>query len=245
MRAIKLAALTLLIASLACSIPSVSIGSVDTVQGSGSVVEETRSVQGFSSFTLSGIGNVHIEQGQDEALVIEAEDNLLEYLTVRVDRGELEIGIREGVNLRPHEPINIYLSVINLDSIRLSGSGDVQASTFEANSLELALPGSGRIAIDQLTATDVGVTLSGSGEIELAGEVVRQDLNISGSGDYRARDLASSSAEIHIGGSGSALVQVDDQLDIVISGSGSVSYIGTPNVSQSVTGSGSISQLGE
>jgi hypothetical protein len=235
----------LLIAGMACSIPTITVGSTESIRGSGNVVEESRSISDFSSLILSGIGHVFIEQGQSEGLVIEAEENLIPYFENEVVQGKLEIGIREGINLRPREPVNFYLKVKNLEMILLSGSGQIEAEMLEAETLKLTLSGSGEIMIEDLVASNLKATLSGSGEIELGGDVEYQDLTISGSGDYRARDLTSLTADIVISGSGSAILNVDDQLDVTISGSGSVQYAGDADLSQSIPGSGSISHLDE
>ncbi len=52
-----------------------------TIQGSGDVITESRDVSGFDSVSLTGIGRVIITQGDKESLTIEADDNLLEYIT--------------------------------------------------------------------------------------------------------------------------------------------------------------------
>lgn len=235
----------LLIAGMACSIPTIVIGSNESIRGTGDVIQATQAVSNFHSLRLSGIGHVYVEQGDTEGLVIEAEENLIPYFEIEVSQGTLDIGIRQGVNLRPLEPVNFFLTIQNLDEIQLSGSGGIEMGVFAGASLELILSGSGEIRIEQLAVSRLGTVLSGSGEIDLGGVVDHQKLTIGGSGEYRARELASTSADITISGSGSSVVFVEDELNVTISGSGNVRYAGDPNLRQSIPGSGSISHIDE
>ena len=75
------------------------------------------------------------------------------------------------------------------------------------------------------------------------GKADSQDIDISGSGSYEALDLESKEAEIDLGGSGKASVNVLDDLDVTISGSGSVQYRGNPTVIQDIRGSGEVRKL--
>ncbi len=75
--------------------------------------------------------------------------------------------------------------------------------------------------------------------------MVAQDIDISGSGEYRAGDLQSETAKIKISGSGDVTLWVIESLDANVSGSGSVNYYGHPQTSLSSSGSGKIKSLGE
>jgi len=94
-----------------------------------------------------------------------------------------------------------------------------------------------------LVADSVKLVNSGSGTTSLSGNVKNQELTISGTGEYNAKDLQSNSATVEIDGSGQAL-NVINQLNIIINGSGQVSYLGNPNIQQQVTGSGTIKKVG-
>lgn len=61
-------------------------------------------------------------------------------------------------------------------------------------------------------------------------------------GQLQGANLLVRTGELDISGSGSAVVNVTEELDVGISGSGSVEYLGTPVVSSRVSGSGSVSQ---
>jgi hypothetical protein len=217
---------------------------IKVIRGSGAVIEEEREVSDFDSIQMTGLGNVYVELGDEETLTIEAEDNLLKYLKSKVKGRALEIGTKDNVNLHPQEPINFFLTVKELDSIEISGSGDVRLPDWRAGSFSIVVSGSGDVRIDSLSANWLDVEISGSGHVDVSdGQVEKQNIEISGSGDYRARDLECSRAEVHVSGSGEATLWALDELELDISGSGDVYYVGDPHIEKEVSGSGDIERL--
>ena len=230
---------------MALSILACQIGGLTGDRGSGNVVEEDRAVSGFTGVVLVGIGELTIKVGERESLRIEAEDNLMQYFETEVRNGMLKIGVQKDVNLNPTRPVRFYLTVEELDTIVLSGSGDIEAPDLEAERFSVTISGSGDVEMGDLSAGILNVTISGSGNLDIAGgQVDEQDITISGSGKYQAGDLSSGSVEITISGSGNATVWATDSLDVRISGSGSVNYYGNPRTTFSGSGSGRIKSLG-
>jgi hypothetical protein len=189
-------------------------------KGSGNVVDDTRSVSGFSRISVGGNAKVIVEQNGSESLTISAEDNLLPYLTSQVRGDTLELGIQTDVSIRPTRDIVYHITVKELRGLSISGSGDVDIRNVDT---------------DQLA-----IEVDGSGEITAAGRADTQTISISGAGDYQAKDLESSVTVIDIAGTGSAQVSASQSLDVTISGSGDIEYSGDPSVTKSISGSGEV-----
>lgn len=194
------------------------LGGCSVVSGSGQVKSETRQVSGFTGIELSGNGEVTIEQGETESLTIEADDNVLPVLTSEVNDSVLELGTKPRTTVRTRNPIRYRVTLKDLTSIELSGSGSVSGADLQVNALR--------------------VDISGSGTMNLAGVADQQEVEMSGSGQYGAAELLSRSVTIEISGSGNATVAASDQLRVEISGSGTVAYSGEPTIDQSISGSG-------
>ena len=214
------------------------------VRGSGNVISESRSVSNFSRVSLSGSGELIITQGGGESLTIEADDNLMQYLESEVRGDTLHLGSKRNTNVNPTRAIRYNLGIIELNSLNLSGSGRAEANSIDTDSLDIGVSGSGNVRINTLGADSLTVRISGSGEFELGGRVVDQEIRISGSGDYFARELESKTTKITVSGSGKATVWVIDSLDVNISGSGSVDYYGQPAINMLGSGSGNLNNLG-
>jgi putative autotransporter adhesin-like protein len=188
--------------------------------GSGNVTSESRDVSGFNEVELNGVGNLSIQQTGSESLTVEAEEDAIPKIKAEVVNNRLVIGPKPNTTVNTTEPINYKLTVKDLNALKLSGSGKVNAEGIDTDKL--------------------AVTVNGAGEVKMAGRAESQDVHISGSGNYQAGDLESKAAKIALGGSGSATVNASDELDTKVSGSGSVEYTGDPTVSQDVSGAGRV-----
>jgi len=233
----------LVASSLACQ--AVSFGGVNlsSTRGSGTVVEESRPVSGVVSVEIANQGNLFIQIGDEESLVIEAEDNLLDSITSEVRSGRLILGTKPGVNLRNREPINYYLTVSDLQGLSVSSSGDIQAPTLEAERFEIRVSSSGDINIEELIADRLEVDITSSGDVTIdAGVVEDQDIRISSSGNYDASEMDSQQVKASLSSSGDAVVRVGQRLDATLSSSGNLYYIGNPQVAARESSSGEVIQ---
>lgn len=199
---------------------SSACGGAETIQGSGNVTSESRNVSGFNEVELQGIGNLTVQQTGSESLTIEAEDNIIPYLKTEVENNRLTLYAENGVSLRTTAPISYTLAVKDLNALKVSGSGDVEA--------------------EDISTKELAITISGSGNVKMSGKADSQDVDISGSGEYQGGDLQSKEVRIDLSGSGEALVNVSDELDAEVSGSGSVEYTGDPTVTSQISGSGEL-----
>jgi hypothetical protein len=208
------AAVFLLLALSGCE------GGVFGVRGSGNVITESRDVSGFSEIALTGSGKVRVDVNGTESLIIEAEDNIMPLLTSEVNGGRLELGAESSIS--PTTDVIYTVGAIALEGVAVSGSGQATAAGVAAASFD--------------------VEISGSGRVEPTGTAGTLGVEISGSGRYLGEDLEASVGTVRVSGSGGAVVNVTDDLDVDVSGSGDVQYIGDPRVTESITGSGDISR---
>lgn len=208
----------LVLLSMACSL---SIQNPQTIEGSGVVTSETRSVSGFNEIELAGSADVIVSLGDAESVVVEAEDNLLPLITTEVRGSKLVINFKPNTRVNPTKLIRVTIKMRSFEGARISGSGNVTVTGLSAGQVKFDLPGSGNITADGTVET-VNVTLEGSGNVQC--------------GDLQAR-----SAWVSLDGSGNVTVFANENLDAKIKGSGTVFYAGDPaEVNTSVPGSGSI-----
>lgn len=214
------------------------------MQHRSKTVEEKRNVSGFTGVALECIGDLFIEQGEEEALRIEASEELMPFIAAEVEDGTLVLSMSDSASiwkhLRGRKVLKFYLTAKELDSVALSGAGDVRCEKLVAGSLDIAIKGAGDVCIDSLTADELSVGITGAGDCTLAGQVGSQSLKISGAGDYDGGGLLSRDATVSVSGAGDALVSASEALAVSITGAGSVRYRGEPDVTSSVRGVGSL-----
>ena len=212
------------------------------VTGSGKLATETRAVAGEHGVELASVGGLIITQGDNEGLVIEAEDNLLPLIESDVNKdGVLVLRFKNHEVIQHRKNITFKLTVKNLDHIILSGSGSIDAASLKADHEKIRLPGSGDIRIVHLEAAELTAKVEGSGKIALSGGGARaQSVDLAGSGAYSAGEFKTATADVSISGSGEAEVNASETLDVKISGSGTVDYTGNPKLTKKISGSGEV-----
>lgn len=215
---------------------------IGLVRGSGNVEEEEREVSGIDEVDFSGMGSLIITQGEEESLVVEADDNILPLIETDVSGDKLSLGYKTGYNFIPTSNVSFYLTVIDLDKISLKGAGKIDCDKLETDNLEFEISGAGDIDFD-INADEISVTSSGAGDLNFSGKVRSQDVDISGVGRYNSKELESKECSVTLSGAGSATVNVTEELDIKISGVGNVYYIGTPRIKQNISGLGKIESI--
>lgn len=208
---------------------------------------QKREVSAFSEISLRISANVHLQQGSAQSVEVKGKEDAIGKLLTEVKERKLVIRFANSTWLNKWNPgpIDIYITVPQIDGLAVSGSGSVVSKgQITTRILDLAISGSGDINLDGLTAEKVTATLSGSGSIYLAGKQDCVDLKaiISGSGDVRAIDLPVDNADIKISGSGNCWVNPVKKLYVRLVGSGNVVYRGKPSIDSGIAGSGKVEE---
>lgn len=211
------------------------------ITGSGRIEVEERELEAFDGLTLEGTGEVYIKQGFENKVLIQTDDNILPYLKTEIIDGTLYLGLKNSQELiTPSKAVFYHVTTKNLNKMNLSGSGRITTEQpLSTEVLRLQVSGSGRMNID-IDVKDLDLSIAGSGAVEARGGADRQEVTVSGSGNYNGLALKSLEADITISGSGYVLLNVVDNLNANISGDASVRYKGMPKVNSSVFGSGKL-----
>ncbi|MCL2190949.1 MAG: DUF2807 domain-containing protein [Treponema sp.] len=155
------------------------------IRGNGNVVGQQRSLQGFDSVVLAGVGNVNIHPGEESRVVVTTDSNIQDFITTDVSGTSLRIGARKNTSFNPTRlTIDVYLPTLR--SISLQGVGNFTVGAGEASFLELILDGVGDIDAQNFEAGSVNVNLSGVGDIR-AWATNTLTGNLSGVGNVRFR----------------------------------------------------------
>lgn len=208
------------------------------VRGEGPIVERTIDVERFDGFALTISGDVYVEKGSTQKVVVKGQQNLIDLLNTDANDGFWKIKFTESVNNM--KDFKIYITVPNLEEVYVSGSGDVYSKgTFSGDNMEVGVSGSGNIefAVD---ADNLEVKVSGSGNIDLAGKARSVEMRVSGSGDIDAAQLMVKNCEAQVTGSGDIRINASEELDARVVGSGDIYYKGDPKVRSRITGSGDV-----
>lgn len=211
-----------------------------------SVIREKRDVEHFNELMFRCYGEIILDQGERESLVIEADESLLPRLNTEVVNGKLIIDLKSWRDhLQPQKlPIRCEITMKDINGIAISGSATLLVDGIRTEQLHLMVSGSVKGELNRLQATDFKATIPGSCRIEVAGEAITHEVHISGSAKLKEEKLICQTADVRISGSAEVDLSVTMSLTIGISGSGTVRYRGNPAISQRISGTGEVIALG-
>ena len=208
------------------------------LDGEGDVESRTLDLSSIDGVRVHGNTRVYIKKGNRQRIEVKGQPNILDELETNVEGGVWDIGFDRC--LSNYETVEVYLTLPDLRSAKISGSGFIKLEDrFRSREFDVAVSGSGDIQ-GRVDTEILSSRISGSGTIELSGAAREQDVRISGSGNHKAFDFRTDKATISISGSGRAQVRASDELDVEISGSGKVYYKGNPDTNFNVSGSGKV-----
>ncbi|WP_425422142.1 head GIN domain-containing protein [Phaeodactylibacter xiamenensis] len=193
-------------------------------QTNGKMSSSSAELRDFDGIALGISADVYVSQGEYNVEVTGPEKSV-DQVELNANGGTLGIGTKRGTRNWNSRGVKVYVTMPNLSSIAIGGSGDVKVKD-NFNDME-----------------NLEISIGGSGNVEIAGKASRVEVSVAGSGDVDASGVDANRAEISIAGSGNVKVGEVDKLEVSIAGSGDVYYKGNPSVEKSVVGSGDVRKL--
>lgn len=215
-----------------------------TVQGDGNVISHEIPIEIYSEIKVEGAIDIVYNAKPDEAayLRIEADDNIIPLIDVKIKGRALTVKARESINpsrfvLYTNSPSLKYIESKGASNINLQGA-------IAGDEFKIEMKGTGNFTAENLVYDKAEFQLMGAGNMEMAGQVHKAKIEISGTGDVKATKLVANEMESNIRGSGNIDLQALDKLSIEIKGKGTVAYKGNPQITkQNVKGAGIVKVL--
>jgi len=197
-----------------------------TVYGNNHVVKKEREAGKFTGLKVGSGIDVYLKQADNESIVVEADENLHEYIITEISNGMLNIYTE--ANIREAERKVVYVTMKDIISLSTSSAGDIIGETsIRAENLELSASSAGNIKLE-VYAKEVKTRISSSGDITLTGESDILNANLSSAGDLNAFGLEVREADISASSAGDADISVAERLRARASSAGDINYRGNP-----------------
>ena len=191
------------------------------IKGSAVAGSEVRTADDFNGVDVGGVFQVEITAGKDFSVVVEADDNLLQYIKTEVDHGVLHIETTERIS--SETPLRVRVSAPDIETVEASGAS--------------------KVALAGVNNSSLNIDTSGASKLKLEGETAAVRVEVSGASSIDAEALKARTAEVDASGASSVRVFVTERLVSDASGASRVSYSGNPaSVEKKTSGASSIHQ---
>ncbi|RZK49694.1 MAG: DUF2807 domain-containing protein [Pedobacter sp.] len=188
----------------------------------GNILVETRELSPFKSITSNAAVHITYQNAPYYKIQLKGSDNLLAALKTEIKNQELRIGFRDA-NIS-HSDVKVWIYGPYLEEAIITSSEDFELrSTFPAQE-------------------EFSAIVTGSGDFRVLGKLQTKKLKVklTGSGDVDVENIKSTTADLHITGTGNILADVERNLNAYITGTGNIFYKGDPIMFTSITGTGRV-----
>jgi hypothetical protein len=212
-----------------------------TVIGTGNIKTEERNLAPFNSIIVNSGIEVELKQGENQSVVVQTHENLVEYITTKVEGGVLNIYPEVNIGSNSDKYLKLLITMKDIKSIQASSAVDIAGLTvIKADKLDINISSAANIDID-VTANELNITISSAGNAILKGNVDKLNVAVSSSGELNAYQLKTREAKVTASSAGDAEIYVTEKLSANTSSASSVYYLGDPkSVDSHSSGSGKI-----
>lgn len=199
------------------------------VSGSGTVVESTVDVDEITELSVGSAFDVTLEIGEAPALVLRADDNVIDRVDVTQDDGRVALGVDSAVRDATLEA-NVTVDPTSLDALTLQGAATLTSTqALEAPVLTVSTSGASR-AFVVLDVDDVTVRAVEASVVNASGSAQTLSAEAAGASTLRLDQLATGSADVRASGASTVEVLVSESLDAQADGASTIGYAGDPSV---------------
>ena len=232
------------------------------VKGSGKVEkDDSRNIGDFTKIHVATGIDGFVKIGNENKVVLEADDNILKHIKTEVKDGELKVSLDKYA--KKATTLKAYITVKKIEGLKATSGADLVVEGIITGDKLVAKVSSGAdmifsadvnvfdgnassgadMEIGKLIAKKANIKTSSGSDIEIDnGEVEDLNANSSSSGDIEAYGLTVQHCNAKVSSGSDINIHVVQSLNANASSGGEVSYKGDPQVEKRKSSGGSISR---
>lgn len=200
----------------------------DSITGNGNVVTAVHNVSDFTGIKVSSGIDVYLTQGQNTEVILEADENLHEWIVIEVVGSVLHVKSDKNIRMAESKIVRVTCPVIN--SIDISSAGDLFGENLiQTDNMDIDMSSAGDLRLE-LEADEVTIDISSAGNAYLKGTTNNLRADLSSAGNLDAYDLVTKTADVSVSSAGHANVHVTDEAKFRSSSAGDINYMGDPRI---------------
>lgn len=197
-----------------------------SVKGNGNVTKTTRNVRSFNGISASSGVDVYLFQGNENKVVVEADENLQECIIVRIEGSTLKCYI--DCNVRRSTRMKVYVNFTELNSITASSGSDVYGETLLiTDQLWINTSSASDVKVETIAGNITAKASSGS-DIKIKGKAGNFTAEASSGSDIKAKELYANTCKLKASSGSDITVTVSDYIDAKAGSGSDIVYYGNP-----------------
>ncbi len=209
---------------------------INSRRGNGEVIKETRKVVSFDGIKASTGINVYLFQGDEEKVVVEADENIIECIITEVKGSTLKCYV--DCNIRRATKMNVYVNYKSLNSISANSGSDVYGETMLSTDQLNINVNSGADVKVKIDAKEVFCDVSSGSDATIEGTTDYFKGRASSGADIKALGLKAKTCDLNSSSAGDIRVTVTEKVIADASSGGDIIYSGNPEIEHISSSSG-------
>ena len=197
--------------------------------------------QDFKKIEVSNGIEVIVEQSENKSITVEADDNLQQHITTKIENGVLKIESDENYNATETPVVKVKMAVINGLSTN-SGSEISNIGTLISENMDVESSSGSQINIT-VEADDIKIESTSGSSIEVGGKALKVETSSSSGSTIDAKNLMANEVKSQTSSGSNTSVYPIVKLEAKASSGSNISYHKIPKtVSKEESSGGSVSQ---
>jgi hypothetical protein len=198
------------------------LAAVSLVSVASQARTQDREVGSFSAVRVASGIHATVDVGPRKPVRIEADDEVLPLLDVRVQDDELVIGFKPDTHWTGDRSVRVAVQTPELRAISASGGAEIRASFTRGSDAELDASGGSVVKARGIDAARLHVQASGGSVLEVAGTADALHLQLSGGSQLHGRELSVKDLDVQASGGSEAEMRADGRVNGNLSGGSQV-----------------------
>ena len=211
--------------------------------GNGKVVTQEREVTSdFTEVRGSAGLDVYLTQGDENKIVVEADENLLQYIETDIEGGKLHVTTSE--NIGRSKAKKVYVTFKELNTVEASSGADVTGnSVIKSQNLNLKSSSGAELEVEVFAQELIAKSSSGA-DLKVSGKASSLNADASSGSELDAKELLVLNCNAEASSGAEVTVNVQDKLETHVSSGGEINYYGNPvSVNSNKSHSGSVNKM--
>ena len=209
------------------------------IRGSGNIITEKRATGDFNGISAAGDFDIELINGPVTEVLVEADDNVMEYIETRVSNNILKIRTR-NLNSYSNMHMRILITAPLITNVTVSASAGFRAMGPMRYNGKLNFKASSAANIHAgVDAPTVETSASSGATVDISGKTRTYDADCSSGANLKTGELLSEQTSISASSGASARVYASVKLVVHSNSGASVHYRGAANVDKTTNSGGS------
>ncbi len=199
---------------------------------------------GYTKLDVASDFHVNISLGQQDAITVNANSNLMEYVHIYKEGNTLFLRLKKNTWFKGKMVLDVTLTTDMINYYNASSDAVVTLNTpLKTETVHINCKGDA-IFKGNITANTLIVNAKSDAQVKVTGSAKTMTANLKSDSEFKNKDFTVQDLKIVLNGDSEAVVTVTNTLDAVASGDSELRYAGNPSkVKQSSKGDSDITAI--